>query len=141
EITSYPSARRPRAIAAPIPVLPPVTIAVWGGPLIVHSHKKLDIAEGGVAIDQVDALELDPQLAVLDGQVMRGPGRIERLLVHAGLDIMHRRPGDVAVRGQAPRPHLRRLQDVVAAALRLLAERSGALEPLDPDREQQLVLV
>jgi hypothetical protein len=36
---------------------------------------------------------------------------------------------------------LRRLQHVMAAALRLLAEGAIALEPLDPDLQQQLVLV
>ena len=30
------------------------------------SHKELDVAEGSIAIDQVDALQLDPQPAVLD---------------------------------------------------------------------------
>ena len=36
---------------------------------------------------------------------------------------------------------LRRLQHVMAAALRLLREGAVALQPLDPDGEQQLVLV
>jgi hypothetical protein len=26
---------------------------------MMHSHEELDVAEGGIAIDQVDALELD----------------------------------------------------------------------------------
>src|SRR5438132_13093141 len=98
------------------------------------SHKELDVAEGSIAIDQVDALDLDLQLAVLDAQMMRDPGRIERLLVQASLDIMYRGPGAVAVGRGIARIDLRRLQHVMAAALRLLAVGSRALEPLDPDR-------
>src|SRR2546423_15110708 len=74
------------------------------------SHKELDVAEGSIAIDQVDTLELDLELAVLDAQVMRDPCRIERLLVQASLDIMYRGPGDVAIGGGVARIDLRRLQ-------------------------------
>jgi len=37
--------------------------------LITRSHEELDIAEGGVAVDQVDPLELDAQLAVYNARV------------------------------------------------------------------------
>ena len=55
ELSGTPASIICRQIVAPMPALPPVTMAT-GRSLIPHSHEKLDAAQSGVAIDQIDAL-------------------------------------------------------------------------------------
>jgi len=50
-------------------VVDPIIIAARGARSSFRSHEELDVAEGGVAIGQVDPLDLE--LAVFDAQVMR----------------------------------------------------------------------
>src|ERR1700731_3671795 len=88
---------------------------------IARSEEKLDAAEGGIAIDEIDAFEADLDGALDHGQVMRGPGGKERLLVGAHLDVVHRRPGHVERLLVVPLVDLRRLQDMMTAAPGLLA--------------------
>src|SRR5215831_17406916 len=106
-----------------------------------RSHEKLDVPESRVAIDEIDALEFDPQLAVNDSQCVGRPGGVKLLVVVPGFDVVHRSPGHEFVVGFISLVDLWRLQDVMAPALGLLRIRPLTLEPLDPDGEQQLVLV
>src|SRR5215510_14247762 len=63
-----------------------------------RSHEKLDVPESRVAIDEIDALELDPQLAVNDSQCVGRPGGVKLLVVVPGFDVVHRSPGHEFVR-------------------------------------------
>src|SRR6476659_8976974 len=62
------------------------------GSCIRISHEQLDVAEGGIAIDDVDPLQLDLERTVDHGQRMRRPGGVQGLLVEARFDVVHRCP-------------------------------------------------
>src|SRR5262245_4698885 len=64
-----------------------------------RSHEKLDVPEGRIAIDEIDALEFDPQLAVNDSQCVGRPGGVKLLVVVPGFDVVHRSPGHEFVVG------------------------------------------
>src|SRR5262249_34467993 len=100
------------------------------------SHEKLDVPESRIAIDEVDALELDPELAVNDSQCVGRPGGVKLLVVVPGFHVVHRSPGHEFVVGFISLVDLWCLQDVVAPTLGLLRIRPLALEPFDPDGEQ-----
>src|ERR1700716_3786718 len=106
-----------------------------------RSHEKLDVAESGVAIDEVNALETDSQPAIDNGQRVGRPGRIKLLVVIPGFHVVHGRPGHIYIVGFIALVDLRSLQDMVATALGVLRKRPVTLEPLDPDGEEELVLI
>src|SRR6516162_3917232 len=92
-----------------------------------RSHEKLDVSESRVAIDEIDALEFDPKLAVDDSQCVGRPGGVKLLVVVPGFHIVHRSPGHKFVVGFISLVDLRRLQDVMTPALGLLRIRPLAL--------------
>src|SRR6478735_5977308 len=89
---------------------------------LTGSHEQLDVAECGIAIDDVDPLQLDLERAVDHDQRVRGPGRVKVLLVEPRLDIVHRRPGDIFVCRLVAAVDLRCLQYMMATALGFLRE-------------------
>src|SRR4051812_23387958 len=107
----------------------------------MRSHEKLDVTESRVAIDDVDALQLDLQLTFHGCQRVGSPGRVDLLLVVTRFDIVHGCPSDVFVINVVTLVDLRRLQKMTATAPWLLRESTVALETLDADGQQKLVPV
>ena len=82
------------------------------------------------------------QRAAVDGQVVQAGADEDVQLVALRLGVVELAAHDVRVAPPASaRSTRRRLQQVMAARRRLLRERARALQPLDAQLAQQLVLV
>src|SRR5688500_8662632 len=111
----------PRLVDASPKQVPPLRLAALGSgrddgcvqPYAV-SHEKLDAAERGIAVDEVNALQSDFQGTVDRREMVRHPGDVKRLLVGAALDVVHRCPGDVVPFLVVALVDLRRLKHVMA---------------------------
>src|SRR6185369_4807002 len=104
------------------------------------SHEELDVAKRRVEIDEIDALELDLEAITDLDDVMRRPPRValQHVAARLGVDVGSPRL-EHAGRGVA-QDDPRGLEQMMAAALRLLAEGALAGQALDPHLEQQEIL-
>src|SRR5579871_4039451 len=99
-MTRQPRSRIRFATSTPMPELAPVTTAVKSPSLILcspDSHEQLDVAERGVEVDQVDALEDDLQRTVREPQLVARPAGVHRPFVAARLRVVEWSPGAIAV--------------------------------------------
>ena len=82
-----------------------------------------------------------PERPVHRLELVARPARVELLLVEAGLDVVEGGRGRETPLPRLERLDARALEQVMAAARRLLRERARALEPLHPEPEHEEVLV
>src|SRR4051812_6130051 len=105
------------------------------------SYEQLDGGQGRVPVEKVDSLQVQAQGISGADEMMRRRADERVDLVALRLAVVERSSQNEALRRGIAGLDGRRLQDVEGAARRLLRVGASALQPLDAQRPQQLVLV